>query len=365
MLDKVWESVGEGYFMPAFGHWDIVHIILDLLCYDVAFAAQQTALVAKTIRAADGRLPGLVRETEAEDGARVLCPDYAYSPPPLWPVAAAAVAEAYADRAFTAEIYAAAAAGARWYEEHRRLANGLFWFHDSTGSGSWESGYDACPRWDGIPAGSAPFACIDLCGQMGLYYTSLAAMAGMLGDGAAAGQWRGAAEQLAGRVRDALWHEGDGLFYDRRTDSGEWIRVKTAACFWPMAAGQSTTDQAARLAAHLADPEEFLAELPIPSVALNDPTFSLDCWRGPAWLSQTYWAMKGLRRYGHEDLAREIGRRALGGVAAALEEHGTVFEFFHPNGGPVEDLARKGKPVPPRRDYIGHNPIHAIALASL
>jgi neutral trehalase len=157
-----------------------------------------------------------------------------------------------------------------------------------------------------------------------------------------------------------LWHTEDGLFYDREPTSGRWIRVNTPACFWPMLARQASEEQADRLAKHLADPEEYLTEMPIPSVALNDPHFSLDCLRGPTWLSQGYLAMRGLHTYGRDELAHEIGWRALDGAAKVFDEHETIFEYYHPHGGPTGDLLRKGSPRGPLRDFLGHNPIHAI-----
>lgn len=362
MLDDTWQTVGVGYFMPAFGHWDIVHNALDMLVYDADFAARQICLVVKTLRDSDGRLPGLVREFSNEKGCRILKPDYDYSPPPLWPVAALEVFRRTGNKAFLRTVFAGAAKGLAWWEANRRLANHLFWFADCVGNAKWESGYDACPRWDALERNAKPFACVDLCAQMGMYYDSLADMAESLGRGEDASRWRASSQRLAEAVRTMLWHDEDGLFYDRRPEGGRWVRVKTVACFWPMVAGQATAEQARRLAEHAADADEFSTRVPVPSVAANDPAFGLDCWRGPTWLSQTYWIVRGLSRYGFKGLADRIATSALDGAAQAFAEYGTVFEFLHPHGGPNSDLGRKGKSTGPCRDYLGHNPIHALAM---
>lgn len=362
MLDDIWLSVGQGYHVPAFGHWDIVHSVLDILSYDTALAARQIRLVVRTLRRTDGRLPGLVRVLVDERGQERLVPDFQYSPPPLWPTAVRHVYERLRDKAFLRMAYEGAGTCLRWYQENRKLPGGLFWFADCVGDRQWESGYDDCPRWDGLEGSVKPLACADLCGQMGLYYESMAAIADLLHSAEEAACWRGQYERLAGLVRSTLWHDDDGLFYDRDTETGRWVRVKTVACFWPMVAGQATPAQVDRLVEHLANREEFLADVPVPSVALDDPTFSYDMWRGPTWLSQTYWVMRGLLRYGRRELAGRIGTAALAGAAASLERNGAILEFLHPSGGPVSELTRKGNVCGPARNYIGHNPVHAIAL---
>lgn len=362
IFDRTWTTVGAGYFKPCFGHWDFTFTMLDMSIYDPDFAADQLRLLARTIRESDGQLPGLVREFTDGDGGRTLVADYDYSPPPIWPRVAVTVFEKTGDTRMLRTAYEAATRGVGWWERHRRFPDtGLFWCRDSNGEGKWESGYDASPRWDGVKPGDQPFACVDLSGQMGWYYDALTVMAQTL-DEPDASLWREQSSSLARQVRELLWHEDDGVFYDRDLHAGQWRRLKSAACFWPMVVGQATQAQADRLAEHLADPDEFFTDLPIPSVARNEPTFSLDCMRGPTWLSQTYLAICGLRRYGHHDLACTIGTRAMDAVARVHREHGTIFEFFHPLGGPVAELTRKGNPAGPLRDFQGHNPIHAIML---
>ncbi|MFA5865825.1 MAG: trehalase family glycosidase [Phycisphaerae bacterium] len=361
VFDDVWETVGPGYPFPAFGHWDIVHSVLDVLGYDPDFARRQLRQLIKLIRVSDGCLPSLARELPDEKGSLVVVVDYEGCAPPLWPVAAVAGFDRTGDVDFLRIMYEAAEKNLLWWEQNRKLPSGLYWFNDCILEGS-ESGYDICSRWDRFKVSPKRIACVDLCGQMGMYFDALSTMAEKLGEKDQTIQWKKISTELAEQVRRHLWHEKDGMFYDRDLETGEHVAVKSVACFWPMIAGQATGEQALRLMKHLSDPAEFFTSVPVPSVALNDPTFSLDCWRGPTWLSQPYWVMQGLCRYGYYDLADQIGRRSLDHAAKMLSEHGTIFEFYHPTGGPVSELRRKGETSGPNRDYLGHNPIHAIAL---
>ena len=57
VFDDVWETVGSGYIHPAFGHWDLVHSVIDILSYDVQFGARQLRLLLNLMRESDGALP--------------------------------------------------------------------------------------------------------------------------------------------------------------------------------------------------------------------------------------------------------------------------------------------------------------------
>jgi len=133
---------------------------------------------------------------------------------------------------------------------------------------------------------------------------------------------------------------------------------------WPLAVGAAAEDQAARaIEENLLAPERFFTAHPIATVARSDPRFALRMWRGPAWNSMTHWAARGCVRYGRPDAARRLLEAALDASAREFRRTGTIWEFYHPDGGRPEDLERKpGRPQKgPSRDYLGHNPLLAMA----
>ncbi len=77
----------------------------------------------------------------------------------------------------------------------------------------------------------------------------------------------------------------------------------------------------------------------------------------------TYWAARGCLRYGRADAAQALLERALDASAAQFARTGTVWEFYHPQGGDPESLQRKPHTAynRPWRDYLGHNPLIAMA----
>jgi putative isomerase len=133
---------------------------------------------------------------------------------------------------------------------------------------------------------------------------------------------------------------------------------------WPLVVGAASPKQARRVIhGHLMNPDRFLCEHPVATVALDDPRFELRMYRGPAWNSMTYWAAIGCMNYGAHAEAAVLLERALNDTATQFERTGTIWEFYHPHGGRPEDLQRKpntefNRPCP---DYLGHNPVLAMA----
>ena len=77
----------------------------------------------------------------------------------------------------------------------------------------------------------------------------------------------------------------------------------------------------------------------------------------------TYWAARGCLRYDRKDAARLLLERALDETAFQFQGTGTVWEFYHPYGGDPMSLKRKPQTSynAPCRDYLGHNPLIAMA----
>ena len=96
---------------------------------------------------------------------------------------------------------------------------------------------------------------------------------------------------------------------------------------------------ATRLVEHLADPREFWSPFPVPSVALDEPSFiptaelrGARCiWRGPCAPNTNWLLARGLRRHGFDELAD-----TLAGRSRELAERGDFNEFYNPlTGAPV------------------------------
>jgi hypothetical protein len=76
----------------------------------------------------------------------------------------------------------------------------------------------------------------------------------------------------------------------------------------------------------------------------------------------TYWIARGCLNYNRPEVAKIILERALDNSAKHYTGTGTIWEFYDPFGGDPRHLKRKkGKHDQPCPDYLGHNPLIAMA----
>lgn len=268
--------------------------------------------------------------------------------------------DAGTSRAVLEEAYAPLRAYHHWLHLNRALPNGLFaWAHP------YESGVENAPRFssrderrlDNTRSVAAP----DFCAQVVLQCEALAAMARALGHDDHAADYDAQAEILREKVNAFLWDDRRGLYFDRDVDSGRFIRTRTIASLLPLWAGIPSQVQAERMLAYVLDPEQFNTLIPLPSVALSDPQFERDMWRGPVWINTAYSVIEGLKRYGFHAAASNLAYRLCDGVYRTFDQAGHFYEFYDPTAIGIDHLARKrgnrwkrvslgGKPV---ADFVG------------
>jgi hypothetical protein len=91
-----------------------------------------------------------------------------------------------------------------------------------------------------------------------------------------------------------------------------------------------------RLVAHLVDAHRFWTPVAPPSVALNEPAFSLRehfdglrrYWRGPTWINSAWLVWRGLVRLGYDEYAANIARA----ITDTVSREG-LREFYDPHDG--------------------------------
>ena len=265
-----------------------------------------------------------------------------FTQPPLiaWSLARLReVAEPRQYRAWVEASFPALVSYHQWMRENRRLENGLYaWAH------AYESGVENAPRFgtrdERRLRDTRSIGAPDLCAYMILQCEALAEFAAMLGREGEAARYLHEADALRERVNELLWDEEVGLYFDR-TEEGRFIRSRTVASLLPLWAGAPDSVRARRLIAHILSPEAFNTLIPIPSVALNDPEFERDMWRGPVWLNTAFAVIEGLRRYGAHAAASELAFRLCDGVYRTYAECGHFYEFYDPTAYGTKDLFRK------------------------
>jgi glycogen debranching enzyme len=363
-LPLPWENIGPGYcYGPAFGHWDIVHAILDVLPGNTAHALNQLRNNFANLQP-DGFLPGAIwMRSEpvpwSTPEERKHKWNITAGHPPLWPVAAEALVTVTGDTAFLRECLEVARRQLSWFERERRAMPEGFFYSDILNR-RWESGVDEGVRFDNAPR--APAACVDATSHVLMLYDHAARWAGRLGEESQALAARAAG--LREFIRNEMFSEETGFFHDLWSVRDPSIRVLAFEGMWPMVAGAATPEQARRVVGeNLLNPDRFFTEHPIATVARSERSFEKRMWRGPAWNSMTYWAAWGCQQAGDADAARSLAARALDATARVFSETGKIWEFYDSLGGDPREVRRKphtsfNMPCP---DYLGHNPLHALA----
>ena len=176
-----------------------------------------------------------------------------------------------------------------------------------------------------------------------VYADALQALAGLAARGGA-GELQAWAAAKAARVLESLlercYDERLGLFFNLRgRNERRPEHVKTIISLLPLLLTDLPEKVATRLVEHLANPNEFWAPYPVPSVALDEAPFRRDShvngsrriWRGPCSLNTNWLLSLGLRRHGEHALADELAARSR-----ELVERGGFNEFYDPlDGTPV------------------------------
>jgi glycogen debranching enzyme len=152
-----------------------------------------------------------------------------------------------------------------------------------------------------------------------------------------------------------MWNEEDGLYYDV-DDNGEQVKVKTAASFWPMLAEICSKEQASRLIENLKDPKTFWRTFPFPTLSADHPGYNPKghYWVGGVWAPTNYVIIKGLQKYGFQELAAEATEKYLFAMYEVFKKTGTVWENYAPESYNPGDIA-KG-------DFVGWTGLGPISL---
>jgi putative isomerase len=215
---------------------------------------------------------------------------------------------------------------------------------------AWESGMDNAPRFDdrsglqvlenrdakgNLLGYSLSQESVDLNAYLFAEKHYLAKLADSLGMDEEAGHWREQASVLGEQIRQLMWDEDSGFFYDIDSESGKpLIQAGKGVEGWiPLWAGVASQAQAKRQIAAQLGEDSFGTYIPFPTVSKDNPHFDArHYWRGPVWLDQLYFALEGLDRYGERDkaiaLSKALYQRGIGIMGTA-----PIHENYHPLTG--------------------------------
>lgn len=275
----------------------------------------------------DGMIIDCIYTNPAENNARD-------SKPPLVCWAVDEIFTLNQDTAFVKEMYPQLLAYYKWwYNKRDHNRNGMCEFGSTDGTleaAGWESGMDNAIRFDnakmlknGEDAWSLNQESVDLNAYLAFECRLLKKFAALIG-----ATFNG--PDYGDKVADYFFNEKIGWFCDRRIDDGSFIEEPACEGYTPFWVQIATKEQMDKALVLLTDTAKFSTYIPFPTASADNPKCDPNgYWRGPIWLDQTYQAIKGLRNYGHKDLADKYTRQVfdrcqgLTGDAPIHENYGT------------------------------------------
>jgi hypothetical protein len=149
----------------------------------------------------------------------------------------------------------------------------------------------------------------------------LARISKELGNGREA-YWRKKANEVRKKMKSYLWIPGKHACYDRDKNSAvmDILIHNNLRCMYFGSFDQQMADDFVKY--HLMNPEEFWTEMPLPSIAANDPFFrniSGNNWSGQPEGLTFQRSIRALENYGHFAELTLIGRKLLKTVGDSLK----------------------------------------------
>ena len=311
------------YYFVGFWAWDTWRFSAALAKFDPELAKDNIRAMFD-YQQPDGMIIACIYTDPAENNARD-------SKPPLVSWAVDEIFTHTNDTAFISEMYPQLMAYYKWwYNKRDHNRNGMCEYGSTDGTleaAAWESGMDNAIRFDDAKmlknngaedAWSMDQESVDLNAYLALECKLLKKFASILGvtfDG----------PDYSSQVADYFFDKEKGFFFDRRLKDGSFIQEPGCEAYTPLWTEVATADQVKAMLPLLTDTAKFSTYIPFPTVAADNPKYNpRGYWRGPIWLDQTYFAIRGLRNYGYNKVADEYTLQVidrLQGVIAGAPMH--------------------------------------------
>lgn len=211
------------------------------------------------------------------------------------------------------------------------------WFWDN----AMQSGADNDAALTNDPKDRSAILAVDASVWSMREYLAGAVLANRLGYGADAKTYRAKAAATRQAIVEKLWSKQEGLFLNRRRDTGAWIDVVDWTSFLPLLDGLLPDEEARKMIrAHLLNPAEMRAAHGFRSLAKSDPAYNNEAmikpysnWRGPVWINANFVDWIVLRRYGFDQDAYWLAVTLATDLERDIERWGSMHEDYSAETG--------------------------------
>ncbi|CAL2095561.1 MGH1-like glycoside hydrolase domain-containing protein [Tenacibaculum sp. 190524A02b] len=323
-----------------FWSWDSWKHAVGLSYYNTTLAKKQMRLMFD-FQMEDGFIVDCVfRDTLIEKH------NYRDTKPPLSVWAVAKIFERDNDISFVKEMYPKLKKYHEWwYLKRDHDKDGLCEYGSTDGSlvaAKWESGMDNAIRFDGAQmlknqegAYSMNQESVDLNAYLYAEKMYLATLAKSIGKVFDATKLEEEATLLKTKIQEQFFDEEDGWFYDTNLEGNNFIKGEGSEGWTALWAKVATQNQAEKVKNKMMNPKKFYTKVPFQTMSADHEKFNplKGYWRGPNWLDQAYFGVKGLRNYGYDEEANKATLQILEGAEGVLEKGKSIRENYHPITG--------------------------------
>lgn len=322
-----------------FWSWDSWKHAVGLSYYDLRLAKEQVKLMFK-FQNDDGFVADCVyRDTTIE------AHNYRDTKPPLSAWAVAKIYEKDKDLEFVKYMYPKLKKYHYWwYNKRDHDQDGLCEYGSTDGSliaAKWESGMDNAIRFDDSKilkneegAYSLDQESVDLNAYLYVEKLFLSQLAEALNLNDAS-QYKSEAEGLKVKIQTQFYDGNDGWFYDTNLDGTQFIKGEGSEGWTALWASAATQKQAEAVKNKMMNPNKFFTKVPFQTMSADHEKFDplKGYWRGPNWLDQAYFGVKGLRNYGFNKEADKATIQIIEGAEGLLGKGKSIRENYHPLTG--------------------------------
>ncbi|WP_024768462.1 MGH1-like glycoside hydrolase domain-containing protein [Aquimarina macrocephali] len=323
-----------------FWSWDSWKHAVGLSYYNTELAKKQMRLMFE-FQNEDGFVADCVyRDTSIEDH------NYRDTKPPLSAWAVVKIYEKDNDLDFVKELYSKLKKYHYWwYQKRDHDKDGLCEYGSTDGSlvaAKWESGMDNAIRFDDSKilkneegAYSLDQESVDLNAYLYAEKLYLEKLAEAIQKDDDAKQYQAEAKKLKEIIQKQFYDPVDGWFYDTNLNGTTFIKGEGSEGWTSLWANVATQKQAEAVKNKMMNPNKFYTKIPFQTMSADHPKFDplKGYWRGPNWLDQSYFGVKGLRNYGFDKEADQATVQIIQGAEGLLEKGKAIRENYHPITG--------------------------------
>jgi alpha,alpha-trehalase len=211
------------------------------------------------------------------------------------------------------------------------------WFWDN----AMQSGADNNAALTNDPKDRSAILAVDSSVYAMREYLAMAVLARKLGDPKAARAYGQRALATRRAILRQLWSAKDAMFWNRRRDTGEVIRVIDWTGFLPLVDGLLSRGEGRRMIRlHLLNAAEMRSEFGFRSLAKSDKAYNNDAiidpysnWRGPIWINANFLDWIALRRYGFPAESRWLAVALAGALHLDIAKWSSMHEDYSAETG--------------------------------